>query len=252
MATRLFEQVSDHVRRDIAAGVLRPGDKLASERELAERLKVGRPVVREALRSLEEAGILEFRRGVTGGAFIREGDSGAVTRSVTDLMFLGAITVENVFEARIILLKATAERAAMRGTAEDFAMLDNIVARTKPLFDSTADSRARVAMVGDFYGILAKAAHNDVLLVLIRSLSEMIVELLIRSPDRSLIDMVVDSRLRLMRHLHARDAEAAGKEVEDHLTRIHARIVKLAGNFDTLDLTTFLPRVDSQSTLVSR
>ena len=49
-----------------------PGDKLPAERELAKQLKVSRHTLREALRSLEVTGLVEFRRGATGGAFIRE------------------------------------------------------------------------------------------------------------------------------------------------------------------------------------
>ena len=72
---RTFEAVSEGLRQMIAEGQLKPGDKLPPERELCDRLGVGRASLREALRSLEAAGILELRTGRAGGAFVRGSSS---------------------------------------------------------------------------------------------------------------------------------------------------------------------------------
>jgi GntR family transcriptional repressor for pyruvate dehydrogenase complex len=62
-AKRLYEEVLEQIRELIAGGELKPGDRLMSERELADRLEVSRPSVREAIRSLEMMGFIEIRRG---------------------------------------------------------------------------------------------------------------------------------------------------------------------------------------------
>lgn len=240
MTVRLFEQVSDQIRRDLAAGNLKPGDKLPSERDLAEKLKVGRPVVREGLRSLEEAGLLEFRRGVTGGAFIRSGDSGAMTRSMTDLLFLGVVSVENIFEARMVVLRFTAERAAERATDEDLDLLERTIEETRRDYHKVSSAEDRSLLVGRFYEVLAKAAHNDVLIVLIRSLSELIVQLMVRTYPQ-LFDTVNESRQRLMKHLRTRDSKAAGEEVARHLEQLHAAVISMAGDLQEVNLQTFFP-----------
>ena len=153
MATRLFEDVCTKIRRDISNGTLRPGDMLPSERELAEELRLGRPVVRDALRSLEEAGILEFRRGVSGGAFIRSGDAGTLTRSITDMVFLNTISVQNLTEARTCLMSFAARLACERGKEEDFAALD---ANIDEMMLRTAEGRIEhtVESIGTFYILL--------------------------------------------------------------------------------------------------
>src|SRR5271168_3040058 len=68
---RAFEVVYDKVRRELAEGVLKVGDKLPAERELAESLGFSRAAVREALRALEATGLVQLQKGVKGGAFIQ-------------------------------------------------------------------------------------------------------------------------------------------------------------------------------------
>src|ERR1700758_2272416 len=88
---RAFEAVADQIRDQLTSGALQPGDRLPPERELAEQFSLSRNTVREALRSLEMAGVLEFRKGATGGAFVREGHGDAVVAGFSDLFRLGAI-----------------------------------------------------------------------------------------------------------------------------------------------------------------
>src|SRR5215468_2046364 len=70
--TRVFEEIASQVRSQLATGRLRPGDRLPSERDLAQQLGVGRNSVREALRALEVSGILRLHKGGAGGAFIAQ------------------------------------------------------------------------------------------------------------------------------------------------------------------------------------
>ena len=65
---RAFEEICQRIREQLALGVLKPGDKLPPERDLAQQLGVSRNVLREALRSLEMAGVLRLQKGVKGGA----------------------------------------------------------------------------------------------------------------------------------------------------------------------------------------
>lgn len=71
---RSFEDIIAQVRDAVAEGRLRPGERLPSERALAESFGVSRATLREALRSLEALGVVEIRLGATGGAFASEPD----------------------------------------------------------------------------------------------------------------------------------------------------------------------------------
>jgi Transcriptional regulators len=226
MTTRLFEDICIDIRRQIASGQLKPGDKLPSERELCEVFSVGRPVIREALRSLEEAGILELRRGVTGGAFIRAGDPNTMIRAVTDLVFLGTISLENLTEARTCLLQFTAELAAQRGTDEDFARLQENIDEVATI-DIYEDEPRTVAAVARFYDLLGFAAKNDMLVFLIHSLSEVVGQVLLKARP-NFRGGVVASRQRLLVHLRHRDAKAAAAEVREHLADLHNVVIASA------------------------
>lgn len=69
---RAFEEICERIREQLALGVLKPGDKLPRERDLAQQLGVSRNVLREALRSLEMAGLLRLQKGVKGGPSFRK------------------------------------------------------------------------------------------------------------------------------------------------------------------------------------
>ena len=69
-STRIYEEIVRQIRTLISEGKLKSGDKLPPERELAERFKVSRPSVREAMRALESMGLIEIRLGE--GTFVRE------------------------------------------------------------------------------------------------------------------------------------------------------------------------------------
>ena len=66
---RSFDDVVEQLREAIYSGRIRPGDRLPGERQLSEEFGVGRPTLREALRSLEAVGIIEVRPGKSGGSY---------------------------------------------------------------------------------------------------------------------------------------------------------------------------------------
>jgi DNA-binding FadR family transcriptional regulator len=88
---RSFEDVVEQVRRSIADGAIEAGDRLPSERELAEQFGVSRATLREALRALEALGILEIRLGAHGGAYALEQSGDRVTAAFRDALSAEAL-----------------------------------------------------------------------------------------------------------------------------------------------------------------
>ncbi|RLC00302.1 MAG: FadR family transcriptional regulator, partial [Deltaproteobacteria bacterium] len=70
--SRISENIVQQIRQAILKGELRPGDRLPSEKDLAENFGVSKASLREAFRALEALGLLEVRQGVSGGAFIQK------------------------------------------------------------------------------------------------------------------------------------------------------------------------------------
>src|SRR2546423_13062935 len=88
-AYRISDGIAERIRTAVSDGILAPGSRLLSERELAQRLNASRESVREAYRSLEVAGLFVIRRGRGGGAFDRAVDHQPVTRALSMLLRVG-------------------------------------------------------------------------------------------------------------------------------------------------------------------
>jgi DNA-binding FadR family transcriptional regulator len=218
---RAFEAVCDRIRREVAAGRLVPGDRLPAERTLAEQFGVSRTAVREALKTLEAAGIVQTQKGVYGGPFIRSGNPEGITHAVRDMVFLGQISTDDVTEARVLITSDAIRLACERGTSADFDAIEGDIDRCEQL---TREGRFnRAAYIVEFYNLLAKATHNQVLIMLVNSLSEIQRQHLDRiSPAPR--PNVVNVRRRVLKHLRARQARAAVEVMTEHLKRLNRYI----------------------------
>lgn len=226
-ARRIFEEVVVQIREQIVAGELRPGDKLPAERDLAEQLNVSRTAVREALRVLEIAGTIQLRKGVRGGAFIAAADPSTIADSLQDMLHLGRITAGQLTEARIWIETMVTRIVCESGTAEDFALLDGNVALVARLMQEGRErERERVEANIEFHNILARATRNPVLILNMAMLMDIMRYFASRIPVGD-GEVILRSRRRFMRHLHARNADAAAAEMITLLESIASRYEKL-------------------------
>ncbi|MEZ5727348.1 MAG: GntR family transcriptional regulator [Burkholderiaceae bacterium] len=216
---RLFEQICEQIRAEVESGALRPGDKLPAERDLAARFGVSRMAVREALRSLENAGVVALHTGVKGGAFILEGSPDTVRVSIQDMLSLGSISLSSVTEARSMLLENAVRLACARASEEDFDAIDRNIDRLYKLSGETPQA-VRLDIAREFYGLVAKAARNEVLEILIDAVTDISMRLFVRLHPE-LVKGLRPARRRLAKALRARDAETAVKEMREHLQNVH-------------------------------
>src|SRR3954451_20314668 len=119
---RTFEEAAEQIAHKVRTGELRVGDKLPGERSLAVQMEISRPTLREAVRVLVEAGLLEVRRGPGGGMFVASDvvQVGLVRQRST--MRLGEAAW--VLAARRLLEPRVAQLAAVRAGEEDLAALE--------------------------------------------------------------------------------------------------------------------------------
>ncbi len=215
---RAFEEICERIRDQLAAGKLRPGDKLPAERELAQQLGVSRSALREALRSLEIAGVIQLRKGVKGGAFVQSGDPASLTRVMQDLVHLGAISLADLTEARLLIQSGIVRLACERATEEDIAAIGHNI---DTLEEATRLGRhdERRAAITAFYRLLALATRNEILTILVDAIAAILLRFLQQVTDE--LPGLIASRRRFFRHLQARDADRATRELEDHLAKLH-------------------------------
>lgn len=212
---RSFEDVVAQIRTQIEQGSLREGDRLPPERTLAEKLGVSRNTVREALRSLEYAGLLIQKPGNAGGSYIANGGVDVIRTAFDGLMSLGSISAADLIEARIVIGREVARLACERYTGSDLAALADNVEQTRAAAQA-GDLRARVRHSLAFHGLLAVAAKNPVLTIMSSVLTDVtthFIKVLGEMPN----DFVIASRLRMLDHLRSRDGALAAEEMDAYL-----------------------------------
>lgn len=218
-ARRTFEVIGEQIRAQLRSGALRPGDKLPPERVLAGQFGTSRNAVREALRSLEHAGLIALRKGARGGAFITDGDPGAVAQSIRDLMHLGGLSLADVTDARLLIENAIVAAAAAHATEADFGRLDANIDAVEAL-TRHGDLDAKAELNIGFHVLVAECTHNPVLILIMRTLMDVLRAVHRPIPAKDTED-IIQSRRRFLAHLRARDADAATAEMSRHLARLH-------------------------------
>ncbi|MEZ5687370.1 MAG: GntR family transcriptional regulator [Caenibius sp.] len=211
---RSFETVRNHVLRQIRLGNLDPGDKLPPERDLGVQLGVGRPVVREALRSLEMAGVIKILRGSHGGAFVRESSSEGIRDSIEAMLVVGRISLDDLLEMRSIFVAQSAYLGAERGTVEDFARIEASISRLENAV-AEGDQLPGVLPAGDFYRAVAGASHNPMLVLIMDALLGLVAQMLSALGDWPRIDSVTPRR-RVLQAMREGHADRAARLLHEH------------------------------------
>ncbi len=120
---RGFEDVALQIQQAIIDGRLKAGDRLPNERELGSVFGVSRPTLREAIRRLEAAGIVEVKRGINGGTFITEPNPNQVGQALAALIRFRGATADELAEFRANFEAETAYWAAKRATGDQISRL---------------------------------------------------------------------------------------------------------------------------------
>lgn len=232
---RAFEHICERVRMQLASGELRPGDKLPAEREMAEQFAAGRNAVREALRSLEMAGIVRLEKGRNGGAYIRPGNASRVTVVMRDLLDIGSISLDEITESRTMLMDIVSRLACERASTADMDALERNVDETEEA-TKAGNLEGRAERIAEFYAMLAGTTGNRVLVMMVISLSDIVRRFLASAALRGRpLATLVPARRRFMTQLRARNADAAAAEMRSHLMATHkviARALQIAGKIE--------------------
>ena len=225
---RAFEDIAGQIRAELSEGRLRPGDRLPPERELALQFGVSRNTLREALRSLEISGLIVLRKGASGGAFVKDSNGDVVVTSIRDMFTLGAVTPAQITEARIWIESAIVRTACERHTSADIKRLhENLDVAAEAIRNGDFFARAEAHL--EFHMILAQATRNPIMESMMEALIGVMRQFIHSIGPRDDADYVRPSRRRFMRHLEARDADAAVAEMERHLARVNRNYLALLG-----------------------
>ena len=231
---RAFDEITSQIRELVQRGELSTGDRLPSERALAEQFAVSRNTVREAMRMLEVAGLVELRRGATGGAFIAHADPRRVAVNISDMLRLSDFSFTDLSEARDGVESFIVRLACERRDEADLSALEDNIALVANLTEAGRLSERASANV-EFDNLLAAASKNPLLIAFMTSIS---------AASREVVhmlgvtggDVVLRSHRLVLTHVRSRDADAAVAEIQRHIRRMHKHWVDgRYGRAETLD-----------------
>ncbi|HYY89991.1 MAG TPA: FadR/GntR family transcriptional regulator [Chloroflexota bacterium] len=220
--SRIYEHIVDQIRALIREGRWEPGDQIPPERELAERFRVSRTSVREALRALEIQGIIESRQG--GGTFVRSADAEALIPPLAAAILRGQRELAEVLEVRELIEPGVARYAALRATEEDIAELERLLDRQR---ECIVHGKPFVDEDTAFHHTLARAADNRILL----RLHNVILDVLrdsrqtyLHVPDRP--QMSLRGHEAILAAVRAHDSEAAAGAAMAHVVEVRDGILR--------------------------
>ena len=219
--SRASGEIVSQIERAIFAAELRTGDRLQSERELAEQFGVSRITVRDALRVLEARGLIHVKVGAMGGAFVADANTDRVAESISTYIRLKRMTLSELAEARTVVEAATASLAAQRADAGAVSRLQQSVDAARTLLREPI-THADASM--DFHVELARAAGNEVLYATVEAYRELLVPSIRDLRDQKSGRATQKAHEELVEAVRRHDPEGAREIMLAHLSDFEKRL----------------------------
>jgi GntR family transcriptional regulator, transcriptional repressor for pyruvate dehydrogenase complex len=219
--TRLYEEVVGQLHQLIDDGKLKAGDRLPAERELAETFRVSRSSVREAIKTLENEGMVISRPG--SGTFITAVNVEAIIPPLASLLSRGKDALVDLFEMRCLVEPSIAALAAERATPADILRLKEICSEQEQQVNhdtSAVDSDAA------FHLTIGRATHNAALQRLVASIVEIlkpIREKSLQTPGRAHKSLA--SHREILVAIERHDPELARQAMQRHIQAVEENVL---------------------------
>lgn len=224
--SRASEDIVLQIKENIFSGKLAPGDRLPSEKELAEQFGLSRITVRDALRILESQNLILIKVGAGGGAFVAHPNPNILGEALTDMLRLQGTTPRELSEARLPIEMTIVRLAAERATQEDLEAMRQAVAEARA-GRASGDPHFTSHSV-DFHIAMAKAAKNQVLFFTVSSFRTLFYETLEKLvPDDEMSQRAIDDHQKILDAIVAHEGERAAVVMREHLEYFERRTQKL-------------------------
>lgn len=214
--TALYSEVATQIKKVILGGEFKPGEKLPSERDLAEAFGVGRPVIREALMTLSERGLVEMNRG-TKGNIVKKPDLlqgvSAMREQMSWLIQVNESTIAHFWDVVPYLIGIVAHAALGKLKENDWQQIEQLL---DGMADKIDDFPALLKGLTQIVSIEAQASGNPVVYMLWQLFLDVL-----EKEFPPLVKMVEpDGRGHMVLEFHRNMVEALRKEDEDEIERL--------------------------------
>ena len=216
---KLSTSVIKQIELLILRGILRPGERLPSERELSDRLGVSRPSLREAISELQERGLLSSKAGA--GIFVADVLGNAFSESLINLFSSHDEAVFDYISFRRDMEGLAAERAARFASDTDLKVIQTVFDKMEAAH-SKRNPADEAQLDADFHLAIIEASHNVIMLHMMRSMYQLLREGVfynrsIMFKQRTTRGDLLEQHRAINTTLQAREADAARAAVTAHL-----------------------------------
>ncbi|KAJ04560.1 FCD domain-containing protein [Sulfitobacter mediterraneus] len=223
---KLSHAVVRQIEELILRGILRPGERLPSERELAERLNVSRPSLRDAIAQLQASGLLSAKPGA--GIYVAEVLGSAFAPALVELFERHEEAVFDYLSFRRDMEALAAERAAKYGSDTDLAVVQAVFDKMEAVH-SKRNAEEEAQLDAQFHMAIIEASHNVVMLHMMRSMYELLrggvfYNRQVMFKQRTSRAALLDQHRAINDALQARDPVGARAAIEKHLNFVEASL----------------------------
>jgi len=216
---KLSAAVVRQIEQLILRGILRPGERLPSERELAERMSVSRPSLRDAIGTLQDTGLLTARPGA--GIYVADVLGSAFAPALTRLFARHDEAVFDYLSFRRDMEGLAAERAARLASDTDLAVVQAVFEKMQAAHPKR-NSEEEARLDAQFHMAIIEASHNVIMLHMMRSMYQLLREGVfynrqIMFKQRTTRQALLDQHRAINDALQARDPDGARAAVHAHL-----------------------------------
>ncbi len=217
------EKLSDGVVRQIELlilrGILRQGERLPSERELAQKLGVSRPSLRAAISELTKQGLLATRAGA--GIYVADVLGSAFSPGLTALFSRHEEALFDYLDFRTDMEAMAAERAARLASRTDLQVIGNVFARMEKAHEM-CDTGMEATLDAEFHMAIIEASHNVIMLHMMRSVFELTREGVLYNRkimfrQKTTRETLLNQHKAILDAITARQPEQAREAVRTHL-----------------------------------
>jgi GntR family transcriptional regulator, transcriptional repressor for pyruvate dehydrogenase complex len=221
---RVSEEVREQLKQSILQGHFKAGDRLPSERDLAEEFQVSRVAIREALRTLENSGFVTTRQGPAGGAFVTDLTFEHLAKAFMDLFLADKISIPELHQLRFLVEPEVARLAALGVTSDhERRLLQALTSEELPETSLSEDWNRKT----EVHFILAEMCGNRFFEALVRSALELtrkVVEA--ATPDPPFIHPAGMHR-PIVEAVLAGNAETASMAMREHTVEFGRTLIEM-------------------------
>jgi len=224
---KLSHSVVRQIEQLILRGILRPGERLPSERDMADKLGVSRPSLRDAIADLAERGLLTSRAG--SGVFVAEVLGSAFSPALIQLFSSHEEAVFDYIAFRRDMEGLAAERAARLGSATDLRVIATIFTKMEAAHQKR-DPTDEAELDAEFHMAIIEAGHNVIMLHMLRSMFDLLRQGVfynrqVMFRNRMTRDHLLDQHRAMNDAVQTRDPAAARAAVEGHLNYVERAFI---------------------------